>query len=105
MLLIYQLLTTDTVERGTAPLFLLVGYVKFAYCVFERLTEKRGKKTACGGKGISKPHGEWENWWGLVGGWPGGGGRTSYSSSPLYSWRNIKRERKLLFLPEEKHVT
>ena len=43
MLLIYQLLTTDTVERGTAPLFLLVGYVKFAYCVFERVTEKEAR--------------------------------------------------------------
>jgi hypothetical protein len=40
MLLIYELLTTNTVEIGTCVLFFLTGYVKFAYCVFERVAEK-----------------------------------------------------------------
>jgi hypothetical protein len=42
MLLIYQLLTNNAVERGTVPV-LLVGYVRFAYCVFERVTEKEAR--------------------------------------------------------------
>jgi hypothetical protein len=74
-MLIYKLLTTNTVEIGTAPWFFCGWVRKVCLLYFWKGNWERGKNTGCGGKGISKPHGEWENWWGLVEGAGGGWGQ------------------------------
>jgi len=103
MLLIYELLTTNTVERGTSPLFLLAGFVKFAYCVFDRVTEKEARKLDVV---VKESRSRMVS--GKIGGgwWAGGrgGGRASFVTFVFVAeYQEI--ERKLLFLPEEKHVT
>jgi len=103
-------LTANTVERETVPLFLLAGYVHFDYCVFEIVTEKEARildvvvKESRSRVASGKIGGGWWGGW-ILGGERGQGFLQFITFVFVAEYQERERERKLLFLPEEKHVT